>query len=263
VVGAQKRNSTLFGRSPRGQAVEKPDYGLDAPGVVRTLALFGLLGLAIGTASLFIPLHWLRLLAANYGFWAGGTLLLTALAMAASSRFGKLRLRDRLLDGLGLAGTERVLDVGCGRGLLLVGAAQRLPNGRAVGLDLWSTIDQSGNAPEATLENARRADVAGRVELHTGDMAKMPFANDSFDAVVSNLAIHNVPTAAGRRSAVAEVARVTTPGGRVALADFQDTRAYAKQLEEAGFEEVRRSAPSPWMFPLVRTVTGRKPRGKT
>jgi len=49
-----------------------------------------------------------------------------------------LRARDRLLDGLGLTGQENLLAVGCGRGLLLIGAARRLPNGRAVGVDLWS-----------------------------------------------------------------------------------------------------------------------------
>lgn len=239
--------------------MKEPDYGLDAPGVVRNLALFGLLGVAIGTASLLIPLGWLRVAASVYGFWAGGCLLLTALLMVLSSRVGKLRFRDRLLDGLGLAGGERVLDVGCGRGLLLVGAAHRLAKGKAVGLDLWSTVDQSGNAPEATLENARRAGVAGRVELHTGDMTAMPFPDGSFDAVVSNLAVHNVPTAEGRRAAVAEVARVTRPGGRVALADFQATNSYAEALRAAGFVDVRRSAPTPWMFPLVRTVSGRKP----
>jgi hypothetical protein len=51
-------------------------------GVARTLALLGLLGLAVGAAALPVPLAWLRLLLATYGFCAGGTLLLAALGVA-------------------------------------------------------------------------------------------------------------------------------------------------------------------------------------
>jgi cyclopropane fatty-acyl-phospholipid synthase-like methyltransferase len=73
--------------------------------------------------------------------------------MIWSSRYGKLRARDRLLDGLGLTGQEHLLDVGCGRGLLLIGAARRLPNGRAVGVDLWSQVDLADNrAPFCPLD---------------------------------------------------------------------------------------------------------------
>jgi ubiquinone/menaquinone biosynthesis C-methylase UbiE len=241
--------------------VARPDYGIDAPTVVRNLALFGLAGIALGIGGLFVPSGWWSVALANYGFWAGGSLLLTALAMVYSSLHGKLRLRDHLLDGLDLRGGERVLDFGCGRGLLLLGAAKRLPRGQAVGIDLWSRVDQSGNSPEATMENARREGVVDRIKLHTGDMAAMPFPDGAFDAVLSNLAIHNVPTQAGRRQALAEIARVTRQGGLVAIADFQNTKAYAARLVELGFTDVRRSRPSPWMFPLVRTVTGRKSPG--
>jgi cyclopropane fatty-acyl-phospholipid synthase-like methyltransferase len=67
--------------------------------------------------------------------------------MLYSSRVGKLRMRGLVIDALGLRGNERVLDVGCGRGLLLIEAAKRLPEGEAVGLDLWSTRDLSDNRP--------------------------------------------------------------------------------------------------------------------
>jgi ubiquinone/menaquinone biosynthesis C-methylase UbiE len=132
----------------------------------------------------------------------------------ASSYYGKFHARDRLLDGLGLAGDETLLDVGCGHGLLLIGAAKRLPRGRAVGIDLWSQVDQGNNSKEATLGNAELEGVADRVEIHTGDMRQMPFADATFDAVVANLAIHNVPSREGRRQAISEIVRVLTPGGR-------------------------------------------------
>jgi len=40
-----------------------------------------------------------------------------------------------------------VLDVGCGRGLLLIGAARRLTTGKAVGVDIWQAEDRVGNLP--------------------------------------------------------------------------------------------------------------------
>jgi ubiquinone/menaquinone biosynthesis C-methylase UbiE len=57
--------------------------------------------------------------------------------------------------------------------------------------------------------------------------------------IVSSLAIHNVPDAAGREQSVKEIARVLKPGGRVLLADFKFTGDYAKTLREAGLSDVQ------------------------
>jgi trans-aconitate methyltransferase len=51
---------------------------------------------------------------------------------------GKLRVWERELDRVGLRGDEQLLDLGCGRGAMLIEAAKRLPTGRAVGVDLWT-----------------------------------------------------------------------------------------------------------------------------
>jgi hypothetical protein len=64
-------------------------------------------------------------------------------------------------------------------------AAQCLPRGRAVGVDVWSTTDQSGNAEQVTRQNAALEGVAERVELHTADMRQLPFDDGSFDVVLS------------------------------------------------------------------------------
>ncbi len=54
----------------------------------------------------------------------------------------------------------------------------------------------------------------------SGDMRKIPFPDLTFDAVVSNIAIHNIPDSEGRRRAITEIDRVLRPGGTIAIIDF-------------------------------------------
>jgi cyclopropane fatty-acyl-phospholipid synthase-like methyltransferase len=172
----------------------------------------------------------------------------TALAVAAlwlflnagifvhTTRAGKFAVWAELLDRLELKGDERLLDIGCGRGAVLLMAAERLPRGRAIGVDLWSTTDQSGNAEQVTRQNAALEGVAERVELHTADMRQLPFDDRSFDVVVSSLAIHNVPGASERARALREAARVLKKGGKLVIADIRYGRVYARELGACGLK---------------------------
>ncbi len=226
-----------------------PDYGLDAPGVVRNLLIAGALGLLIwGTAYFGLwsgvlklgPIAGVELrFPAAGALWPGAGCTAMALWMLWTSKVGKVRDREKLLDRIPWTGRERVLDVGCGRGLMLVGAARRLTSGRATGIDIWQAEDLSGNRPEATLENARREGVADRVEIRTADMRKIPFPDGAFDVVVSSQAIHNIYDAGGRAQAIGEIARVLAPGGRALLRDIRHTRDYASVLAANGVTEVR------------------------
>jgi ubiquinone/menaquinone biosynthesis C-methylase UbiE len=234
-----------------------PDYGLDAPNLVRLFFIGGLLLLAVGLALVLFSTDWLTAVG-SITFTFGVIFTIEGLLMIWSSRYGKFRARDRLLDGLGLTGQENLLDVGCGRGLLLIGAARRLPNGRAVGVDLWSQVDLSDNRASATLANAAAEGVPERVEVHEADMRKLPFADASFDAVVASLSIHNIYRVEGRREAILEIVRVLKPGGKVALLDIRHVREYAAGLLAAGMNDVKVSSLSFWIFPPVRTVTARK-----
>ena len=161
-------------------------------------------------------------------------LFLNAGCYVYTTRVGKFAVWSELLDGLELTGDERLLDIGCGRGAVLLMAAQRLPRGKAVGVDVWSTTDQSGNAEQVTRNNAALEGVADRIELHTADMRQLPFADGSFDVVLSSLAIHNVPGAGERAKALREAARILKPGGKLLIADIRHTRAYARELERSG-----------------------------
>src|SRR5215471_2580498 len=236
---------------------DRPDYGLDAPSLVRGFLIGGLVLLAVGLALVLLSTDWLTAVG-SITFTFGVIFTSEGLLMIWSSRYGKLRARDRLLDGLGLTSQEHLLDVGCGRGLLLIGAARRLPKGRAVGVDLWSQVDLSANSASATLANAAAEGVSQRVEVHEADMRKLPFADASFDAVVASLSIHNIYSIEGRRQAILEVVRVLKPGGKVALMDIRHVREYATGLLGAGMNDVRVSGLSFWIFPPVRAVTARK-----
>jgi ubiquinone/menaquinone biosynthesis C-methylase UbiE len=172
---------------------------------------------------------------------------------------GKFVIWAGLLDRLRLRGDERILDLGCGRGAVLLMAAQHLTTGRAVGVDLWRRVDQSGNSAEATQRNAVAEGVADRVELHTGDMTALPFEDNSFDVVLSAMAIHNISGRAGREKAISEAVRVMRPGGRLLIVDIRATRPHAAQFSKLGMYDVARKGLKWWYWP-ARLVTATKPQ---
>ena len=177
----------------------------------------------------------------------GGLLVGSAAVYAYATRAGKFAVWADLLTDLRLRGDERLLDVGCGRGAVLLTAAKLLPRGRAVGIDLWRP-EQTGNSMEATLHNASLEGVAGRVEVETADMTRLPFADGSFDVVVSNLAIHNIRGQERRRAAILEAVRVLRPGGRLVIADLLFTRHYVDWLGHLGLQNVQRRNLGPRMW---------------
>jgi len=227
----------------------KANYGIDAPTVVRNMLIAAAILFVI--AGVFAPVRWLM--------WPGGFVLATALIMIFGSKVWKLRMRDRLLDGLQLRGDEQVLDVGCGRGLMLIGAAKRLTTGTATGIDLWRTVDQSGNSPDVTNANAKAEGVESRIKIETGDMTEMPFPDNSFDLILSSWAIHNVPGKDLRAKAIEEIVRVLKPGGRVAIIDIDAASEYVETFRAAGMLNLTKSPPSFLFVTPSWTVRATKP----
>jgi len=133
----------------------------------------------------------------------------------------------------------RVLDVGCGRGLLTVAAAHRVPRGSVVGVDVWNAAALSGNRSDSVLQNARSEGVANRVEVQQGDARHLPFEEATFDVVVSNFVVHELKSRQDREQMMREVARVLKPGGHIALIDFIFTDDCVKDLTSYGID-VRR-----------------------
>ena len=120
-------------------------YGIDAPYGPAFMAVIAALEFALAVSF------------GNFRNLLAGLFVLAVLGLYLHGTLrGKFVIWAKLLDALDLHGDERILDVGCGRGAVLLMAAQYLTTGRAVGVDLWRSVDQSGNSPEATQHNAAR-----------------------------------------------------------------------------------------------------------
>ncbi|WP_129664688.1 class I SAM-dependent methyltransferase [Phytoactinopolyspora endophytica] len=120
-----------------------------------------------------------------------------------------------LADAAGVRPGQEVLDVGCGTGIVARTVADRLgDDGTVVGLDLNQSM----------LTVARR--VRPDLEWHQGDVGNLPFPDRAFDITLCQMALMFFPD---RARALAEMARVTAPGGTVAIvvpAALPDQPAY-------------------------------------
>jgi arsenite methyltransferase len=214
---------------------KKPNYGIDSPGMVAGQFILSLIAFAIAAAN---P-HFLGFPARWPGLSAGVYFLSAAAGMLHYSKIGKLKLRDRLLNQIQWRGDESLLDLGCGRGLLLVGAARHLTTGKAVGVDIWLPRAVSGNREASAIENAAAEGVAARVELRNADIRQLPFPDASFDIALSNFVLHEMNTAADRAKMLTEILRVLKPGGRLLLIDFIFTGECVATLKREGADADR------------------------
>jgi arsenite methyltransferase len=120
-----------------------------------------------------------------------------------SSMFGLMLLQHVPLPRDGI-----VLDIGCGTGFPLLELAQRCgPAARAYGVDVWRAALQRAEAKRRTIGIAQAA-------LINADAVALPFADDRFDLVVSNLGVNNFADA---DAALREIARLLKPAGTIAV----------------------------------------------
>ena len=242
----------------------KPDYGIDAPNVLRNLFLFGIACLLLrffGPSQ--VKLGNVTLLPRGMFLWTGVLLLLEAFLYLFYVKYGKFRHRDLMLSMHPWRGDELVLDVGCGRGLLLAKAAKLMDGlggaGAATGIDIWSNVDMGGNSEAATRHNLELEGIRERCTLLGVAAQDMPFPDESFDVIVSNLCLHNISDGKQRRQAVQQIARVLKPGGIAILSDYKLTGEYAQQLRLAGLAVEKRWGNPLYTFPPLRIVIARKP----
>ncbi len=121
--------------------------------------------------------------------------------------------RRKAVRALELDPGARVLDLATGTADLAILTARKTPGASVVGLDPAERMLAVGRT------KTEKAGLDDRVELITGDAQKLPFPDDSFDGVTIAFGIRNVPD---RPKALREMARVTRPGGRIAVLELSE-----------------------------------------
>jgi len=242
----------------------RPDYGVDAPGVMRNFFIVGVACLLLATlAPPTLRVGPVAIESRSF-IWPAVSFIGAGFLFLLYVKVGKFRHRDFMLGMHAWRGDEQVLDVGCGRGLLLVGAAKRMAQlhgkGHAIGIDIWSNTDMAANSAAATERNLELEGVRQLCTLVSRPAEEMPFGDGSFDLVVSNLCLHNIYDRGTRRLAVEQIARVLRPGGVAILSDYKLTREYAQQLRELGFTVTKRRGSVLTTFPPLTVIVARKPQ---
>jgi ubiquinone/menaquinone biosynthesis C-methylase UbiE len=151
--------------------------------------------------------------------------------------------KTQLLDRLDADGASSALDVGCGYGRDVIALAERLkPDGRAIGIDLSEAM---------IVEAQRRAGDRGlNVEFIVADALALPFEDSTFDVCRIETVLQHV---ADSESAVAEMIRVTRPGGRVGALELDPGTMYIDHPDVELFDQLRSS--------FIRSVVGSMARG--
>lgn len=215
--------------------MKKANYGIDAPKVITILVLLGIF--IITTTILFPIIRMGEVVIITRGFiFPGVFLLIAGILMILYSKVGKMRHRDRIIDMIDWKGSEKVLDVGTGLGLLMIGAAKKLTTGTAIGIDIFNPEDLSHNSIQGALLNAKIENVESKVEILSMNILKTTFPNDYFDVILSNLCLHNIEKSEDRKAACAEIYRILKPNGRVIISDFKKLGEYKKKFNSLGMK---------------------------
>jgi len=164
----------------------------------------------------------------------------------AFSYDGNRKLSKQIIEGLAsyvkLPDGGKGLDVGCGSGALTIACARKNPKASFIGIDRWGKEYASYN--KTLCENNSKAEGVGNTSFMQGNAVKLPFEDETFDAVTSNYVYHNIPTR-DRQAILLETLRTLKKGGTFTIHDimskvkYGDMQAFVKKLKDMGYSEVK------------------------
>lgn len=184
------------------------------------------------------------------------------------------QIRDLVVANLVWDGEGSILDVGCGSGALAVSVAKRYEKAQIIGIDYWGKYwEYSQTLCE---KNAKLENVPNRIEFKKASAADLPFDDESFDVVLSNLVFHEVGGVKDKTEVIKEALRVLKKGGKFVFQDlFLWTTVYGKPeillrtIQSWGIKEVRmirtnemsfipRMLKLPFMLGTISMIVGEK-----
>jgi ubiquinone/menaquinone biosynthesis C-methylase UbiE len=154
--------------------------------------------------------------------------------------------KRRIVDLGELKQSHRVLDVGCGTGVLTRLAKQKA--GEVAG------IDAAAEMIEVARSTSERDGLD--IEFQAALIEDLPYPDGHFDVVFSSLMIHHLPPDLKLRG-LREVLRVLKAGGRFIVADFDRGGSLPVLLEQTGFADIILRGKA-WAFGLVSLWEGKK-----
>jgi ubiquinone/menaquinone biosynthesis C-methylase UbiE len=164
-------------------------------------------------------------------FWLWPLAIPAALCLITASYFAYARhlfspkgknvqhqIWDTVVSHLDWDGNGKALDIGCGNGALTIKVAKRFPNAQVTGIDFWGAKWEYSQLQ--CEQNAQAEGVNGRVVFQKASASQLPFADDYFDAAVSNLCFHEVSDTKDKRAIIREALRVVKKGGKFSFQDL-------------------------------------------
>lgn len=152
------------------------------------------------------------------------------------------KVHEYLLGKLNWDGNGSLIDIGCGSGALSIRSAKKYPNSKVLGIDYWGII---WDYAKDQCENNAKLEKINNIEFKKDDAAHLSFADDYFDAAVSNFVFHEVRTVIDKRKLVNEALRIVKKGGAFAFHDlfeakgmYGDINKFIEELKATGISEV-------------------------
>jgi SAM-dependent methyltransferase len=185
------------------------------------------------------------------------------------------RIQGLVLDHIvGWVGVGKVLDIGCGNGPLTIQIAKKYPNAEIIGIDYWGTAWEYSKI--VCDRNAEIEGVAGRVAFEKASASSLPFDDEDFNMVISNLVFHEVRNVRDKKKLIREALRVVKNGGWFVFQDlflwklvYGEVDDLLKTIRSWGIEKVEfvhtsdsdfipKALKLPFMLGTVGILYGRK-----